>query len=139
MKRWFAILGVGLLLAVSQGLPAAAKPYEGDGDRSCRSSFGQFLGFNSWDSCLYHASSGAPILKGIADIWYIAIVVIDDFLKAGVYASIGFIIWGGVKYLKSQGDPGETTQARQIIHNALFGLVITIISVAIVNFVASTF
>jgi hypothetical protein len=143
MKRWLAVLVLGLMLTVAHGLPAAAATTDdsggGAGGGGCRGNIIQVLGFNAWDSCLSHAASGAPQLNGIADIWKIAIVVIDDFLKAGVYAATGFIIWGSVKYLKSQGDPGETTQARQIIHNALFGLVITLISVALVNFIASTF
>lgn len=142
IKRWLTYFGVGLLLVLVQVVPAAAIDTSeggGGGAGSCRTGVAEFLGFNSWDSCLGHTAEGVPILRGLADIWYIAVVIIDDFLKVCVYVAIGFIVWGGVKYLKSQGDPGETTQARQIIHNSLFGLIITILAVAIVNFTASTF
>lgn len=106
---------------------------------ACANSVAFFLGFQTWDSCLKHAPSGAPRIQGINDIWIIVLTLMDDFIKAAGYASVGFVIWGGIKYTKSQGAPGETEQARQIIYNALFGLVIVLISVAIVNLIMGAF
>jgi hypothetical protein len=98
-----------------------------------------FLGFRSWDACLEKDSSGAPIIRALEDVWKIAIIVVEFFIKISGYLAAGFIIFGGIKYVKSQGEPGETAQARQIINNALMGLIICLLSVAIVQFIAGTF
>lgn len=98
-----------------------------------------FLGFRSWDACLEHDANGVPQFKALEDVWKVAIIVVEFFIKAAGYMAVGFIIWGGIKYLKSQGEPGELTQARQIINNALMGLVICLLSVAIVQFIAGIF
>lgn len=105
----------------------------------CRGGVESFLGLRSWDSCLTLGDNGKPQIVGLNDVWLIILVVVEDFIKVAAYVAAGFVVWGGIKYLKSQGDPGETTQARQIIHNALFGLLITLISIAIVTTVARTF
>lgn len=98
-----------------------------------------FFGFQPWDACLTHDNHGAPIITSLTDVWTIALVVVSTILKLTGYIAVGFIIWGGVKYLKSQGEPGEVTQARLIIYNALLGLIICILSVAIVQYIAGTF
>jgi hypothetical protein len=98
-----------------------------------------FLGFRAWDACLAHDATGTPQITALEDVWRIAIIVVEFFIKIGGYLAAGFIIWGGIKYLKSQGEPGETAQARQIINNALLGLVISLMSVAIVQFIAGAF
>ena len=56
---------------------------------------------------------------------------------AVAYAAVGFIIWGGFKYTKSQGDPGKLNEAKGAITNALIGLGIALGSVAIVEFIQS--
>lgn len=98
-----------------------------------------FLGFRAWDACLAHDATGAPQITALEDVWRIAIMVVEFFIKVAGYLAAGFIIWGGIKYVKSQGEPGETAQARQIINNALMGLIICLMSVAIVQFIAGTF
>ena len=98
-----------------------------------------FLGLKNWDAYLCKDSNGVPQFTDIVDVWRVAVVVVEDMIKIAGYLAVGFIIWGGIKYLKSQGEPGETTQARQIINNAVMGLIIVIISVAIVQFIANTF
>lgn len=98
-----------------------------------------FLNFKSWDAYLCKDAHGVPQFTAVDDIWKVALVVIDFIARVSGYLAVGFIIWGGVKYLKSQGEPSETGAARQIITNALMGLVICIISVAIVQFIAGAF
>lgn len=98
-----------------------------------------FFGFQPWDACLTHDKNGAPIITSLSDVWTIALVVVSTILKLTGYIAVGFIVWGGVKYLKSQGEPGEVSQARLIIYNALLGLIICILSVAIIQYIAGTF
>ncbi len=96
-----------------------------------------FLGLKSWDSCLTKDSFGVPQIGKLSDIWLIFIAILEGAIKIAGYAAAGFVIWGGIKYIKSQGDPGQLNEARQVIYNALFGLLLAMISVAIVNFVAA--
>ncbi len=65
--------------------------------------------------------------------------LIDTLLKVAGYIAVGFVIWGSIKYIKAQGEPGELTKAKTTIINALIGLAICIASVAIVNTVAQIY
>jgi hypothetical protein len=53
------------------------------------------------------------------------------------YASLIFIIYGGFKYMINGDNSSGTVAARKTITNAVIGLVLSIMSVAIVSFVAS--
>lgn len=47
------------------------------------------------------------------------------------------VVYGGVRYALSQGNPQETTKSKDIILNALIGLAIIITAFGIVSFVTS--
>lgn len=142
LKIRIAAIAAGLLLMFS-AVPADAATDPGGGGGSTTGCGGNgvagFLGFKSWDACLDHDSNGVPQIKSLDDIWKIAIILVEFIIKLAGYLAAGFIIWGGIKYVKSQGEPGETAQARQIINNALFGLIICLVSVAIVQYIAGIF
>lgn len=53
---------------------------------------------------------------------------------AGAIAALVIVI-GGIRYITSDGDPGATNKAKNTIIYALVGLVVAIMSYAIVNFV----
>lgn len=72
-------------------------------------------------------------------IWAIVLNVIEDGLQLAGYISAGFIIRGGFKYMTSVGDPGELAKAKKIITDAIIGLILSLLSVAIVNVVAGAF
>lgn len=98
---------------------------------------GTFFGFPPWYACLEKDASGGPKLTKLEDIWLIAFPLIESAIKLAGYLAIGFIVWGGIRFTKSQGNPGEITAARDTIRDALIGLMLCISSVAIVQFVAS--
>jgi hypothetical protein len=131
-----AVMALGFVAAPVQ---AASQAPLGNVAATCRGGVAAFLGFRSWDSCLPLDARGVPQITKLNDFWLIVLVIVEDILKASAYLAVGFIVWGGVKYTKSQGDPGEVQQARQIIHNALFGLVIVVISISIVTFITGAF
>lgn len=56
---------------------------------------------------------------------------------AGIAASI-YLVVGGVRYITSQGEEGETEKAKNTILYALIGLIVIALSAAIVNFIIST-
>lgn len=55
----------------------------------------------------------------------------------GIAAAI-YLIIGGVRYITSQGDEGQTEQAKNTILYALIGLIVIGLAAAIVNFVINT-
>jgi hypothetical protein len=141
MKRLLVSMVIGVALALSfSAVPAqaATAPYTTFA-ATCRGGVAAFLGFRAWDACLEHDAKGVPQITKLNDFWLIVLVIVEDIIKAAGYVAVGFIVWGGVKYTKSQGESGELQQARQIIHNALFGLVIVVIAIAIVTFITGAF
>lgn len=59
------------------------------------------------------------------------------FVASGMIA-VGVIIYGGIKYITSQGEPNKVKQASQIIAYALVGLAVVGLAAAITNFVISS-
>lgn len=52
------------------------------------------------------------------------------------YVSLAFVIWGGFKYIISGDSSNGTSAAKTTILNAIIGLVLSIMSIAIVKFIA---
>jgi len=94
-----------------------------------------FLGLESWSSCLPRDSDGKPIFTQLSDIWKIIIPIFNDVLKLAGYIAIGFVIWGGIQYIKSQGEPSNLAAAKDTIKNAIIGLLLVLSSIAIVQFI----
>jgi hypothetical protein len=98
---------------------------------------GSFFGFSPWYACLPKDADGHPKLTKLEDLWLIAFPLIETLIKAAGYVAVGFILWASVRFIKSQGNPGEIAAARDTIRDAVIGLVICLSSVAIVQFMAS--
>jgi len=69
-------------------------------------------------------------------IWTIVLNVIEMTLQIVGYLAVGFIIRGGFKYMTALGEAAEVAKAKKIIMDAVIGLVLSIMSVGIVNLVA---
>lgn len=129
------VLGAVTVAAPTAAQAAAPQPMR-QFAASCGNGVASLLFFKSWDACLQHDSNGSPKITKLSDLWLILLPLLEDAIKAAGYTAAGFVIWGGVKYIKSQGDSGQVNESRQTIYNALFGLLLALLSVAIVNFVA---
>jgi hypothetical protein len=68
-------------------------------------------------------------------IWKIGLNILEIALQLVGYIAVGFLIYGGFKYITGAGAPDKITAGRKIILNAVIGLVISLFSVAIVNLV----
>lgn len=68
----------------------------------------------------------------------IGLAVVDGLLRVGGVVAVVFVIYGGIRYITSQGEPENTKAALSTIINAFIGLVIVIISTAVVHFVGSS-
>lgn len=141
MKKLFtsAFIVLSLMLSASALVPAPAKaaslPTPVTQFAACDA--GSFFGFPTWYACLPKDPDGHPKLTKLDDVWLIAFPLLETGIKAAGYAAVGFILWGGIRFIKSQGNPGEITAARDTIRDALIGLIICVSSVAIVQFIAS--
>lgn len=56
-------------------------------------------------------------------------------ILAGLVA-LGFLVYAGIKYITSAGDPGKTEEAQKQIVSALIGLAIVVLSYAVVRVAA---
>lgn len=55
---------------------------------------------------------------------------------AGIIA-VAFIVYGGFRYVLSQGNPDQTKTAKDAVLNAVIGLIIAILATTLVRFVAA--
>lgn len=67
--------------------------------------------------------------------------VIQNLLNAvialvGIIA-VGMIVVAGQRYITSNGDPGQVQQAKNMILYSIVGIIVAVLSFAIVNFVLS--
>lgn len=86
-------------------------------------------------SCTIH---NFVVLGPGSDIPLILLAVVDDLLRIAGLVAIGFVIFGAVKYVTSQGSPDETANAQSTVINALIGLVIAMIGVGLVSFIGKS-
>lgn len=69
-------------------------------------------------------------------IWKIVLNIIDILLNLTAYLAVGYIIFGGFKYMLASGSADGISKAKTTIMNAVIGLVISIAAIAIVNLIA---
>jgi hypothetical protein len=65
--------------------------------------------------------------------------VITLLFVIAVIIALGFLIWGGIKWILSGGDKGAVESARNTIVAAIVGLVIVFLSYFILNLVINFF
>jgi len=111
---------------------------------TCAGANRSFFGLPTWykylerDSRVPGAVNDTCKLKidGIGDIWLIGLGVLDILLRLIGLIAVGFIIWGGIQYLTSQGEPDRTKAALSTIINAFIGLAIAMAAAGLVYFIA---
>lgn len=134
------VLQMGVLVTVPKPVNAAVAA-------GCNKSGTFFLSFPTWyeyldvgpiagDKC---AIIGPKDVNGKfswpAALGRIALAIVDILIRiAGIVALIG-IIYGGFRYILSQGEPDNIKHAQGTIIAALIGLVIALLSTAIISFI----
>jgi len=71
------------------------------------------------------------------DLVLVALAVVDILLRVAGIAAIFFVVFGGVQYATSQGNPDATAKAQGTIVNALIGLALSVVAIAGVSFLGS--
>jgi hypothetical protein len=77
-------------------------------------------------------------LKIPDDLSLVFLGVVDILLRVAGLVAVGYVIYGGIQYVVSQGAPDRTKRAQGTIINALIGLTVAIISIVVVSFVGRT-
>jgi lysylphosphatidylglycerol synthetase-like protein (DUF2156 family) len=67
----------------------------------------------------------------------IGLAILDMALHIAGLVAVGFVIYGAIQLITSRGEPDGMSRARQTIINALAGLAITLIAVAVVAFLGA--
>ncbi len=106
---------------------------------TCDPSGGSFFGLPTWYKYLEGETDAfgrcVPQIGDPANVWLIVLAVIDALLRLAAIIAVGFVLYGGIQFIVSQGEPERTNQARNTIINALIGLVITMSAAGIVSFI----
>lgn len=103
---------------------------------------GSLFSFPTWYRYLPSVDGSNPCtpqISGLTDIWLIVAAVIDILLRVAALAAIAMIVYGGVQFITSEGQPEKTSQARNTVINAIIGLIIAISAAAVVSFIAGRF
>ncbi len=69
----------------------------------------------------------------------ILIAIIELLTRLAALVAVGFVIYGAIQYIVSQGDSQSLSNAKSTIANALIGLIITLLSVALIQFIGRIF
>ena len=135
-------------IASNTSSDAAAKACDGHGTEDpsfaqngagCESS-SNFLSFPTWYKYLPQESVAgkcSPVMNELGDAIPILVAVVEILLRIVGLASVGYVIYGSIRYILSQGQPEATKNARQTIINAIIGVAISIIAAGAVSFFAS--
>lgn len=74
-------------------------------------------------------------VKGVS---LVALAVIDTLIRLSSLIAVGFLIYGSIQYITSQGEPQGLAAAKSTISNAIIGLVIVMMAVAVVQFIGNS-
>jgi hypothetical protein len=98
-----------------------------------------FLGFPSWyrgltdGDCNIKSPNSTGGLSNF--IWRIALNVVEMAVVAAAYLSGFMFLYGGWLFIISRGKPEGAAKARSIMTMAAVGLVLTVTSVTLMNFI----
>lgn len=103
----------------------AEGPFEGRTGSAC----GNFLGLTSWDCNVNSIVDEDSLKSGILQI--IANVASDLTIIAS-YLVLGYVIYGGYRYIFSEGDPNKVATGKKTLMHAFIGLAIVMLANVIV-------
>lgn len=71
------------------------------------------------------------------DITLVVLALLDMALRLAGLVALGFVIYGAINYVTSQGEPDKTKKAQDTVLNALIGLVLALLAAGIVRFIGA--
>lgn len=79
------------------------------------------------------------MIDNLNDFWKIGLNLVEILIQFAGYVAAGYIMWGGFKYIKSQGNGAAVGEAKMVIINAIVGLGLAIMAASLVEYVARRF
>jgi len=104
--------------------------------QSCTAGIDVSIGIPTWYKGLSCDEFGAPRPSQLNDLWVIGVNIIDILLFATSVVAVFFLIYGGIQYTVSQGQPDKLSSARRTLTYAIVGLVVAILARVAVQFIA---
>ncbi len=77
------------------------------------------------------------LLGSGSDFGRVMLAIADNLVRIAGLVAVAFVIVGGAQFLTSQGDPERAKKARETILNALVGVAVAIVAVALVSYIGS--
>lgn len=102
-----------------------------------------FLGLRHWYEYLPDSRFDGCDIKSFrffppnSDVPLVLLALVDSLLRIAGLVALAFIIYGGINYMTSQGNPEDVGKAKDTIINALIGLGTAITAVAFVTFIGA--
>ena len=151
MKKIFVLI-FSLVLGASLVFAAPAPTYAADDNNKCENA-APILGMRPWFYGLVKSESegGSCVVKSPADlngggqgglqkfIMTIVLNIIYDLSVVAGILTVAMIIYGAYQFVMAGGDVGKTMKAKKTLTNAIVGLVIALLSWAIVGFISNDF
>lgn len=84
--------------------------------------------------------TGGFLRDGALDFTMINLIglgVLDILLRIGILVAVGFVIYGGVQFITSRGEPDKAKRAQGTIINAVIGVAIMVLAAALVSFIGN--
>lgn len=72
------------------------------------------------------------------DVLAVGLAVLDILLRIAGFVAVISIIWAGVNYMTTMGNPEKAAAARKRIYNSLIGLAIVFVATALVTFLGNS-
>jgi hypothetical protein len=143
VRNW--ILSIIMIASIGGALLTTTLPQKTFAASDCG---GGVLGFPTWYRGLEKDISPCE-LKGPGDfningskdglqkyILIIGINIVEIVLIGVIYASAFFLLYGGFLFIISQGRPEGAANARKTMLNAIIGLIISMVAVAIASYIS---
>jgi len=71
------------------------------------------------------------------DVLLVALGIVDILMRLIALIAVFFVMYGGIRYITSQGSPDGVKAAQNTIINAMIGLAIAIVASALVAFIGA--
>lgn len=123
-KKIFITLGIILATSVTALSPAPtyADGFDGRGTAGNSDPCPNILGLTSWDcGVAIHDETSLKI-----GIWQIVANIAADLTVIATYLILGYVIYGGYRYMFSQGDPVKVATGKKTLVQAFIGLAIVL-------------
>lgn len=135
IKKSTLLIGGLLMLAIF--VPSTVSAAPSYSEKKCPNT--RVLGYPAWYNgmnCRYKDGEANQIpsvmIKKLNDIWVIVLNVIQWIIITAGYVALFFIIVSGFKYMIARGEPAKIVEAKSTLTNAITGLIIALLSTAIV-------